>query len=50
VVENTPQDNKKRLEFEQKMMRLQEEYGFGRLDLSKYQELKCAHEAEASRY
>jgi uncharacterized membrane protein YdbT with pleckstrin-like domain len=49
IVENTLQDNRRRTEVEQKMRRLQEEYDFGRLDASKYQELKRAYEAEGSR-
>jgi len=50
IVENTIQSNKKRMEVEQKIRRLQEEYDFGRLDVAKYQELKRTYEAEASRY
>jgi hypothetical protein len=50
IVENAIQDNKRRMEVEEKIRRLQEEYDFGRLDGARYQELKRAYESEASRY
>ncbi len=50
IVENIVQSNKKKMDVEDKLKRLQEEYDFGRIDGAKYQELRRNYEEERGKY
>ncbi len=50
TVDNTVQSNKKRVELEEKIKRLQEEYDFGKIDAARFSELKRNYEEEKSKY
>jgi|WetSurMetagenome_2_1015567.scaffolds.fasta_scaffold78967_2 hypothetical protein len=50
IVDGVVQVNKKRVEVEDKLKRLQEEYEYGRLTEAKYQELKRNYETERNQY
>lgn len=50
IVDSTVQSNKKRMEVEDRLKRLQEEYELGRITEAKYQELKRTYEEEKSKY
>jgi uncharacterized membrane protein YdbT with pleckstrin-like domain len=50
IVDNVVQVNKKRVEVEDKLKRLQEEFDYGRISEAKYRELKLNYEAEKGQY